>query len=226
MIVGHFAMGLAAKRILPQTSLGTLQLASAIPDLLAFVFLILGLEHARIAPGNTAYFYLDAFDIALSHSLVMDIVWAGLFGLIYLQRHRDKRGAWVVAALILSHWALDAVSHPPEIPLTPGLPQRVGLGLWNSLPATFLVEGAMWAVAIALYITATSPRRRSGTYVLWLLLTVLTVVWIAIPFLPPPTGLMIAEVRNLVMFSLILAGFFWVDRARTPREASPSEVSH
>src|SRR4030095_12444815 len=109
MIVGHFALGLAAKRIVPQASLGTLQLASAVPDLLVFVFLILGLEHARIAPGNTAYFYLDAFDIALSHSLVMDLVWAVVFGLIYLRRHHDKRSAWMVAGWLLSHWALCAV---------------------------------------------------------------------------------------------------------------------
>jgi uncharacterized membrane-anchored protein len=217
VIVGHFALGLAAKRVAPHTSLGTLQLASAVPDLLAFAFLILGVEHARIAPGITAYFYIDAFDIAISHSLVMDVVWAALFGFVYRMRQGSWRGAGMVMGLVLSHWVLDAVSHRPEIPIAPGLPQRVGLGLWNSLLATFLVEGTMWVVAVALYVRATSPRRPAGTCLLCVVVAVLTLLWIAIPFLPPPTNLLIAEVRNLVSFSVILAAFFWLDRLRAVR---------
>ena len=218
MIVGHFALGLAAKRVVPHTSIGTLQLASATPDFLAFLFLILGVEHARVVPGITAYFYFDAFDIAISHSLVMDVMWGALFGFVYRVRQGSWRGVWMIMGLVVSHWGLDALSHRPEMPIAPGLPQRVGLGLWNSLPATFVVEGAMWSAAIALYVRATAPRRAAGTYLLCALIAVLTLMWIAIPFVPPPTNLTIAEVRNLVFFSVILAAFFWLDRLRAFRD--------
>jgi hypothetical protein len=63
----------------------------------------------------------------------------------------------------------------------------------------------------------------ASTYLLWVLVAVLTLLWIAIPFLPPPTSLLIAEVRNLVSFSLILAAFFWLDRLRSVR-GNPQSV--
>jgi len=38
---------------------------------------------------------------------------------------------------------LDWVSHRPDLQLVPWSPVRVGLGLWNSIPATVAVESAM-----------------------------------------------------------------------------------
>jgi hypothetical protein len=52
MLVGHFAIGMLGKRIAPQVSLGTLTLASMLPDFLGFVFLITGLEHWRMVPAG------------------------------------------------------------------------------------------------------------------------------------------------------------------------------
>ena len=51
MFVGHFAVGLGAKRIAPQVSLGTLVLAAMLADLLWCVFMLAGLEHVTFGPG-------------------------------------------------------------------------------------------------------------------------------------------------------------------------------
>src|SRR2546430_6505898 len=48
MFIGHYALGLAAKRIAPRTSLGTLFLAPSLADLLWPVFLLLGWERVRV----------------------------------------------------------------------------------------------------------------------------------------------------------------------------------
>jgi hypothetical protein len=53
MLVGHFAVGIAAKRIAPKTSLGTLILATIAADVLAWVFILAGIEHAS-SPGSPA----------------------------------------------------------------------------------------------------------------------------------------------------------------------------
>jgi len=53
---------------------------------------------------------------------------------------------------------LDFVSHRPDMPLYPGGGERLGLGLWQSLPATFAVRGLMFAAGIALYMQSTKPR--------------------------------------------------------------------
>ena len=59
---------------------------------------------------------------------------------------RYPRGAMVLAALVISHWVLDVISHRPDMPIRPGGGPRIGLGLWYSLPATMVVEGVMFAV--------------------------------------------------------------------------------
>src|ERR1041384_6943312 len=53
MFLGHQGLALAAKRIAPKTSFGTLFLAAEFADCLWPVFLVLGWEQLRIVPGIT-----------------------------------------------------------------------------------------------------------------------------------------------------------------------------
>lgn len=48
MLVGHVAVGLVAKRVVPRVSLGTLLLSSLLADLLWCVFLIAGIERVQL----------------------------------------------------------------------------------------------------------------------------------------------------------------------------------
>jgi hypothetical protein len=59
MLIGHFGVGLAAKRVAPRVSVGTLMLASIIADLLFWSFVLAGIEHVRVQPGITATNALD-----------------------------------------------------------------------------------------------------------------------------------------------------------------------
>ena len=61
MFIGHYAVALAAKKAAPRTSLGTLFVAAQFADLLWPALLLLGLEHVRIDPGNTAVTPLDFY---------------------------------------------------------------------------------------------------------------------------------------------------------------------
>jgi membrane-bound metal-dependent hydrolase YbcI (DUF457 family) len=144
MLVGHFAVGLAAKRIAPAVSLGTLVLAAMLADLLWCVFLIAGIEHEQFKPGMGAANYFQASDMALSHSLLMDGVWATLLAAAWFLRRRSPRGAWVLFGAVMSHWVLDWIAHRPDMPLAPGSRGRFGLGLWTSIPATVMIEGGFW----------------------------------------------------------------------------------
>ena len=55
MFIGHFGVALAAKRVAPKTSLGTLILAAQFLDFLWPVFVLLGIEHVRIALGRPEF---------------------------------------------------------------------------------------------------------------------------------------------------------------------------
>jgi len=154
MFLGHFGVAMAAKKAAPKASLGTLVLAAQFADLLWPVFLLLGWERVRIAPGITRVTPLDFVSYPWSHSLLMDLAWGTALGAVYFALRRDGRGAWVVGACVPSHWVLDWIAHRPDMPLYPGGP-RFGLGLWNSVPATLVVELVLFVAGAAIYLIAT-----------------------------------------------------------------------
>src|SRR5207253_10913964 len=82
VFLGHFAVALAAKRVAPRTSLGTLTLAALWVDALWPLFLLLGVEQAAIAPHRqNAFLTLDFLSYPLSHSLLLTLVWGILFAI-------------------------------------------------------------------------------------------------------------------------------------------------
>src|SRR5688572_1049524 len=149
MFLGHYALGLAAKRVSPSLSLGVLFLAAQLADILWPFLLALGLEQVRIDPGNTAFTPLDFVSYPYSHSLLLLVLWGVAAGWLFARGHR--RGIVVVTALVVSHWVLDAITHRPDMPVYPGGP-KVGLGLWNSVPATVAIELPLYAAGVWLYL--------------------------------------------------------------------------
>ena len=144
MFIGHTAVAFAAKKAAPRTSLGVLMGAVMLLDLIWPVFLLLGIEHVRIHPGETSFSPLRFTDYPWTHSLVTTIGWSILAGLAYWAFTRYWRGALMVGLCVASHWILDFVVHRPDLPLYPHGP-KVGLGMWNSPIATVTVEWVMFA---------------------------------------------------------------------------------
>ena len=212
MFIGHYALGLAAKRFAPRTSLGTLFVAPTLADLLSPVFLLLGWE--RVSPsGVTNPFLTLTFDAyPISHSLLALIGWGALAALLYRVRTGYGRGAIVVGLLVVSHWVLDFATHVPDMPLYPGGP-KVGLGLWHSVPGTVIVEGLMFAAGIAIYAGATRPRDGVGRVTLGVLTLVLAAAYVGSLFSPPPPMPALA-IGAMVFGWLFVLGAWWADGHR------------
>jgi hypothetical protein len=194
MFIGHFAVGFAAKKFAPRTNLALLIAAPCFLDLLWPFFLLLGWEHVRIDPGNTRFTPLDLYDFPWSHSLLMSIVWATLFALIYHPITRYWPGTVVIWIGVVSHWVLDWITHRPDMPLYPGGP-RYGLGLWNSIAGTLVVELLMFAVGVWLYARTTCARDRIGQYAFLAYVALLLVFYIGDRFSSPPAS--VAEIAWL-----------------------------
>jgi hypothetical protein len=205
MFVGHFAVGLAAKRLAPAVSLGTWFLAVQLVDLVWPLLLLANVEHVRIAPGITAFTPLDFYDYPITHSLVGGAAWAILLALFSRSFYRDPRALVLIAAGVLSHWALDFIVHRPDLPVLPDGPY-VGLGLWNSVTATLALELAMFGAGIYIYTRTVRPRLS-----FWLLIAALLVVYLGAAFGPPPP-----DVRTLAVTALAAWIFvpwaWWSDR--------------
>jgi len=190
MFIGHYALGLAAKRVEPRLSLPFLLAAPQVLDLLWPIFVLTGVEHVEVERGNTAFTPLAFTSYPWSHSLAMSIVWGAAFAAIVWARLRVWRAAAMGAALVVSHWLLDFASHRPDMPLWPGGDARLGLGLWRSVPATLVVEITMYALGVFVYMRATRSRDRVGTWAFGGLIAFLFIAYIGnvVGPLPPSTN--------------------------------------
>ncbi len=215
MFVGHYAVGLAAKRFAPRTSLGTLIAAALLADLLVWAFVIAGLEHVGIKPGITATNALDLYDYPISHSLLLDAVWGALFGAGYYLIRKSWRASVIIFVVVLSHWVLDFIAHRPDMPLAPGLHHYYGLGLYNSRIGMIVVEGLIWLAGIAVYLRATRSAKRLGAFVFWLGITVLTWIWlVSLKGQPPPGTIAQAAISGLIFMCITVAWAYGVDHLR------------
>jgi hypothetical protein len=212
MFIGHVAVGLAAKPLAPRASVMALVAGAMLVDLVWPVFLLAGIERVRIAPGITVFNPLDFVHYPWTHSLLMVTVAALGLAVLYRWRTGYRRGAWVLAALVLSHWVLDFVSHRPDLPLAPGLVTKVGLGLWNSRAGSLAVELGLFAVATALYLGATRAQRVRGHVALWTFLGFVLLSFLGNLGAPPPSELLLAV--GALSAWLYLPWLAWVERNR------------
>jgi hypothetical protein len=216
MFLGHIGVALAAKRAAPRTSLGTLVAASVWIDLVWPVLLLAGVERVRIDPGNTAVTPLDFEHYPFTHGAVAVAIGALAFGAAYLARTGYRRGAIVAAVLVASHWVLDAVVHRPDLPLVRD-GAKVGLGLWENVPATFAVELGLLAAGLVLYVRAARPRDATGRWALAGLVAFLVAVYLANVFGPPPPSVKAVAIGGLAQW-LFVPWAAWIDRHRGAAE--------
>ena len=173
----------------------------------------LGIEQVRIQPGITAFTPLDFISYPYSHSLLLLCVWGAVFGAICAAVVRDGRVWFVAFALVVSHWVLDWITHRPDMPLYPGS-AKVGLGLWNSIPGTIVVEVAMFILGVWIYARSTRARDRLGTRAFAAFVGFLFAAYAASLGPPPPSVAAIVGVGGAEARCLLWA--WWFDRHRNP----------
>ena len=215
MFLGHLGTGFGAKAAAPKTSLGTLLLAAELADLIWPTLILLGVELVEIQPGATRVTPLDFVHYPISHSLMLTLVWAGLFSGIYLLARSYRRGAVVVAVLVLGHWLLDALVHRPDLPLVPGIDLEVGLGIWGSVWGTVLIELGIFSIGVWLYVRTTRARDRIGSLGLWALVGLLLLIYAGNLLGGPPPSVEAVAWVGQAHWLVILWGY-WVDRHRQP----------
>lgn len=214
MFIGHFAVGFAAKRFAPRSSEAVLLAAPLLVDILWPFFLLLGWEQVRIDPGNTRFTPFDFVSYPWSHSLLMLCVWATAFGAIYYAIARYWAGAIAIWIGVVSHWVLDWVTHRPDMPLYPG-GARYGLGLWNSITGTMVVEILMFAVGVWMYVQATRAKDRIGRYAFIAYIALLLVIYVANAFGPPPDSVTEVAWAAIAAPVILIPWAWWFDRHRS-----------
>jgi hypothetical protein len=149
-----------------------------------------------------------------SHGLLFSIGWSLLFAIFYFALKKNKRGAVVLGLCVFSHWILDFISHIPDLPIAPGVDIKLGLGLWNSMWGTILVEYGIFAIAVIVYFMITKAKNLRGTIVLAVLVAMLTLFYFMGLVGPPPPDAQAVIVFSFFQFIYVALGF-WIDRNRS-----------
>ncbi len=205
MLVGHLGAGLAAKAAAPRVGLGTLVAAAFLLDIVLWLFVILHIEGATV-PGDFATRHMLAFSFPYSHSLVGALVWSAAAAFIWTWSGGEGKyfafAPAAIAATTFSHWILDWLVLPQELPLWPGGP---GLGLGLEQPGALAIELFLAAAGLGAFLWRTnlSVARRTAVCGLTLVVALLTVFGATMTE-PPSDMLAVAGTSLLALFLMIV----------------------
>jgi hypothetical protein len=230
MFLGHYGVAFALKRAQPKLSLGTLFVATQLLDLLWGIFVLLGWEHARIVPENSAFTRLELWDYPISHSLVGALTWGVVAAACYYSwPTRDTTRHWQAAAIVglaaFSHYPLDVLVHLPDLPIMGNDSSKLGLGLWNHPVATMVAELLVFGLGLAVYVALGSKRHRVRPGRLAVLVVVLLGAYFASVYGPPPPNMTTVGVSAIVIVLLAGALAAWADRRTSPEELEAQHLT-
>jgi hypothetical protein len=228
MFVGHYSASLVARRVAPELPLWALLLAAQAVDVAWAAFVLLGVEHVRIVPGHTAANPLDLYHMPYTHSLPAALAWSlgvAAIGWAWARRAAPAaagRLAFVLGAVVFSHWLLDLIVHVPDLPLWDD-GHKVGLGLWNHVVASTVLELAL-LVGAALWLRADRAAwRRAGGRALGVFVGVLVVFHVVNLFGPPPPSVAAVGIAGLSVYLVVALVGAWLER-RVGRRAAASPI--
>jgi hypothetical protein len=104
------------------------------------------------------------------------------------------------------------------MPLWPGS-GLIGLGLWNSVPATLIVEFVLFALGVWTYGRLTDARDVVGRWAWRAFVLVLALLFLASAFGPPPPSIRAVAWTGIAGW-LFVAWGYWIERHRTTKEST------
>lgn len=156
----------------------------------------------------------------ISHSLLTVAAWGALFAAVHYLLRRDRRGAWVLGAAVVSHWLLDLLAHYPDLPLYPGDSPLLGFALWSQPGVELALELGLFALGLGLYLRATHAIDRQGRWALWGLVAFLLRIHLSNLLGPPPPSVTALAWVGQAQWLLVAWGY-WEDRHRRPGKGAP-----
>jgi hypothetical protein len=220
MGVGHAGLAVGASRFAPRVNVGWLVFAAFFCDFLLGIFAYLGMEHATAPPDFAARHYFW-FTFPYSHGLVAVVVWSLAAGfLVSRLRGSDRKIVfWVIAALVFSHFVLDALVHVVGLPLLGDQSPKIGFGLWNQLPLELSLETLMAVVGVVIFLRVAGPDcpavTKFGVPSVIALLTFVQWTQLSMVAPPAPEQLMLSWIAAPLVLGGAIYGLDWKRLRRT-----------
>jgi hypothetical protein len=226
MFVGHYSVAFAAKSEKNKIPLWVLFVAVQFLDYIWATLVLLGIEKLRVIKGFTAGSMLDSYFHPYSHSLVTAILWSSVAAIgykVFCSRdgcYYTKYAPLIVGVAVFSHWILDLIAHPRDLPIYDNA-WKVGFGLWNYRDPEFVLEVALLAIGIVLYLTRNvlSAARKAAVIAFGV---VLVVVQIGDTYVPrTPLSDKATAMGVWIFYTLFVIIAFLLENVRSRRKIDP-----
>lgn len=226
MFIGHYGPAVwdtQRGHVAPIVKLWQAFLAVQFVDIIWAVLVIFGIE----GPGTNAT-GMPIFNIPWSHSLLSSLLLAAFAGTVFrlLKPEAGKRGFWVIAALVFSHWVLDLIVHRPDLPLYPGGSKMLGFGFWNFPIAAYILEMGLVFAGFLFWQKVTIAKHKKYTIAIWVFFAVMAALQAYVILLPGlavqagtfdastgPQGAALG-ISTLVIFFGMAAIIGWIEKGR------------
>jgi hypothetical protein len=226
MFVGHYSVAFAAKSDRNKIPLWVLFIAVQFLDYIWATLVLLGIEKLHVIKGFTAGSMLDSYFHPYSHSLIMAVIWSVVAAFIYKAvcsrhvRHYSKSAPLIIGIAVFSHWILDLVAHPRDLPIYDNT-AKVGFGLWNYRGPEFALEIALLAGGIGVCVARNAmPAIRNAAVIAFGIL--LVIVQIGDTYVPrTPLTDKGTAMGVWIFYTLFVLIAFAVERIGSRRKVSP-----
>ncbi|MFO1315613.1 MAG: hypothetical protein U1F58_08400 [Burkholderiales bacterium] len=203
-------------------NVGLFVAAALLLDVVLWILVLVGRESVVI-PAEFARTHQPAFVFPYSHGLAAALAWSVLAAAVAwaaCARHPGLRGraAVLTAAAVFSHWLLDALVHRPEMPLAGAGSAVVGLSLWDRMPVALLVEAAVLAAGLLLFVRGAGLSRGRALAFTAAVLVVLVFTVVGMTIAPPPPSAHAMAATSLATIVAVCALIGWLGR---PSAATP-----
>ena len=228
MFVGHYSVAFACRTERNKIPLWVLFVAVQFLDYIWATLVLLGIEKLRVIKGFTAGSMLDSYFHPYSHSLITAVVWSVVAACVYKTvcdrqpfdsaqgrlGHYSKSAPLIIGLAVFSHWILDLVAHPRDLPIYDNT-MKVGFVLWNYRNPEFALEIALLVLGIGLYLARNvMPAIRKGAVIAFGL--VLVIVQIGDTYVPRTPLTDKATVTGVwVFYTLLVLIAFAVEKIGT-----------
>ena len=223
MFVGHYSVAFAAESERNKIPLWVLFVAVQFLDYIWATLVLLGIEKLRVIKGFTAGSMLDSYYHPYSHSLIAAILWSSVAAISsklfcgWLGYSCRKSAAFIVGLAVFSHWILDLVVHPRDLPIYDNT-LKVGFGLWNYRDPEFALEIALLAGGIMLYMARNvlSAARKTAVMAFGI---ALVIVQIGDTFVPrTPLSDKATALGVWIFYTLFVIIAFLLEKVRSARQ--------
>jgi membrane-bound metal-dependent hydrolase YbcI (DUF457 family) len=175
-------------------------------DILAFSFILLGIEKITYNPSPNPFLRTILEYVPYSHSLSANAL---LSLLVFIIFSKFKNREWGIALSIgvFSHWFIDTLVHAGDMPLFHDS-LKVGFGLWHFPWAAFILELSVLLLAAYYLLRNYKTKKRH------IILTILLSLGFSSMFFAPEAEAspQMASVVSLSLYAFFAALAYWSER--------------